>query len=680
MVSEAIRSLGPGCAYLLKMARLGRVACLAMGLLVMERAFAVDPEPAPSPNADDITGVYDGYFSYRNRRFSLELTVTKEPSTKSLTAVFTFANEETPHDVQTYAMKGQYDSATYQFKLQPTRWISGRGAQVGLEGQLNPATRELETEIIGEKEAFALKPNLQKTAETQAKAAAERKKLEEGPTALADAKSDDERRGVLVRWFRELRKAFPEIDFHHTSVDQLSSQVILLFYDDKFVPVFGKPYDSLTIDERNNLRRLGRQLFGSPETRDLLEGFGDFVLSRPFELGTSTYAFGDFAPKVARKRGLIEAWREKIAKLNALPSSANGYDEFVAIRLEGDKRFADLPRPQLREFSEAIDAALNRIAGGALREKAHAAVVTADNDGNLLPMKKLFTDEGELFGRVAENVKAEVLERTDGALRSVIEKDELQNSVTGTGIVAVMSGNQWWNRLDGVYGFASARPPVQDATKRLTSRRSADLAQAAASIIAEISQQADPAQTEKIRLSYMVVPGDSDTDVAAKISGAVTARQTALKRELERDWLSPNERAWMTCDGKMTPPTPLPPPDEDDIRFAITRELASMGGKRTGVYAVRWGNENRSIHVSVERVDRDSVTKNEDGFKVHYYLEVDCNVRQSVTAILSTGTGADEIVDSITGGLDGEHDDNFVFGEHGWSSPTLHGRQISYLN
>jgi hypothetical protein len=663
--------------------------CISTILLVVPwtigASFAAEPSAVSGQNdASGIYGVYTGTFVTNNRYFSLELAVTRRPQANSLAAVFSFRELGTSGPFDSYAMTGDYDALRKQFKLRARQWITrSRGRQVDLEGGFNPASGKLEAIISGEKEAFELTPSPEKTKELEARIAADEKRLEEGPVALAEAKSDDEKRGVLVRWFRRLKKELPGLDFQHTTMNELSLKLITLFYDENFVPVFGKPYDELTVAERNDLKQLGRKLFASRETGELLEGVSDAVVVRPFELGICNNCFGDFAPKVALKRKIRQTWLDTIEKLKSLPSTSAGYDELLAIKREGEKPFANLAWSERQQFQKAVESAENGVAEGALREKVNLAVAAVGAEAGLAPLEDLVKNHAELFGLVSEAAKTEANERIDTVLASSLENEEHENTVSGSGIVAVVGGNKWWARLSSRYGFALSRQPVSKAVDTLASRRGADLAAAVAAITAEISQQPDDESAAKVKASYLMVPRDDKTDAGVKIDKAVVARQASLQREKSMVFFSANERRWMQCDGRIVPPNPAPPPTEDDLRSAIFRTFEAMGAKRSGVSTVKWGGTgnppSRAVVVSVNRVDLDSCKSEQDGFKVHYYMEATCEVHDNLRSFFSSGIPEEELIGAFTEQFEGEHDDRFVLGEHGWYSPTMRERKISGL-
>ena len=120
-----------------------------------------------------------------------------------------------------------------------------------------------------------------------------------------------------------LKSEYPDIDLHHTVLDQIFPKVVSLFDDDSFVPVFGKPFDAMSADDRNYVKQLMRRLFMGRETRELLDGFGDF-LNRPFVLDRGSFSYADVAPQLAFRRAVHQKWRETMDQLSTVSSTSAG--------------------------------------------------------------------------------------------------------------------------------------------------------------------------------------------------------------------------------------------------------------------------------------------------------------------------------------------------------------------
>ena len=131
-----------------------------------------------------------------------------------------------------------------------------------LRAQVNPNNGDLD-----------LTRNAHKTAELQTKVAGKVKRLAEGPASLAEAKSDEERRDVIIRWFNQLKEEYPDIDLHHTVLNEIYPKVLNLYEDDSFMPVFGKPFDAMSADDRNYVKQLIRRLFIGTETKRFARWF-----------------------------------------------------------------------------------------------------------------------------------------------------------------------------------------------------------------------------------------------------------------------------------------------------------------------------------------------------------------------------------------------------------------------
>src|SRR5207249_1865536 len=162
-----------------------------------------------------------------------------------------------------FKLTGKLDAANNRFQLSSRGESSGSDGLTlaSANGNFDPAGGEIRAQLTPNDGILQLTRNSDKTAEIQAKSAEDMKRLSEGPVSLAAAKSEQERRDVIIRWFSRLKTEYPDIDLHHTVVDQVYPKVLNLFGDDAFVPVFGKPFDEMTADDRSYVKLMSRRLF-----------------------------------------------------------------------------------------------------------------------------------------------------------------------------------------------------------------------------------------------------------------------------------------------------------------------------------------------------------------------------------------------------------------------------------
>jgi hypothetical protein len=557
------------------------------------------------------------------------------------------------------------------------------------EGVFDPAKGTLEGQVgTGpDKGTFTLSRNTPKTNELQARFAKQTRLMTQGPVALAAAKTDEARTFVLVRWLHRFKLEYPDINVGHSVTSDYYSKMINLFMDADFVPVFGKPFDAMKPDELSYPRQLLFVLAQS-EKRPLLEGFAG-IIDHPFTPEQGSFAYYDVAPQVAFRRGQYKQWQEMLENLKALPNNSAGYTQIATLRAMGEKTFEDLWPSQVRQFRDAIDATKHRLAEAALKERIEAAITNSRQLQDIALLRKPVVENQELFGLVPADARSAVDARIDLALTDLLETEERTKPIAGTGLAAVLAGNAWYARLKAEYGFAQDRDPVKRALERLVGRRAADLSGAAATIIAEIGQQPGKPLLDKVMNTYLAVPGDDDTEAGHKIAEAMKARLAAIKREEMLANFSPNERKWVQDDGRIAIPSPVPEPDAEDLRVAVVRSLARMGGERVRPYAVHFHNTfargiGYYIVAEINSVERQSCVPAGTGYDIGYKIKGKYYNPPSIDFRADSQLGMAEaaLLDDFERQFapDSGRTDHFELSSSGWSSPSMESRGIESGN
>ncbi len=87
------------------------------------------------------------------------------------------------------------------------------------------------------------------------------------------SKSSMRRCKSIVVWTNKLRREFPKLDLNHTVLERVYPKAVLLFADDDFVPVFGRPYDSFSSRGLKSIsRQIERRCYRDPLMRQNLDG------------------------------------------------------------------------------------------------------------------------------------------------------------------------------------------------------------------------------------------------------------------------------------------------------------------------------------------------------------------------------------------------------------------------
>jgi hypothetical protein len=551
-----------------------------------DHAGETEAQSSQQVDPKEVTGLYEGTYTTNKREFALQLTVIKESGTNSLSAVFSLSiGGAASQLVGAYKLNGEFNPAIHEFDLKPGEWIgqSGGFKRVRLQGRFDPSTGRLQGEATPEEGAFELTRNQEKTAELQAKASAETKKFKTGPVALADAHSEDERRMVIVRWFSRLKKEYPDLDLRHTVLDKVYPKVVNLFGDPDFVPVFGRPFDSLPADECKFVTELFRRLFRGREHNDLLDGFDSF-LSRPFSLPQGSFSFADVAPQVAYRRGIHKKWQQAIEQLNTLSSGSANFDKTAQLKTAGEGAFADLWPSQLKEFLETVNAARHRIAESALSERLDQALLEASGYDGIKRLQDALNANQELFGLVPENARdremRRIHERFDGELTPLMMAERKKIDNFDSGAKALVNGTHWWRNFRETYDARfGAVAVVGDVREYMRQRRRADLEAGEKEAIASVAAAANKDDVDNKLALYVGFPGDLETDAGKRIRKAGEDRIAAIAWEREKDKYSERELALMSKPGVVDVPASYPPPTTHEITLAMLRAFASTGGE-----------------------------------------------------------------------------------------------------
>jgi hypothetical protein len=661
--------------------------------LVLTRSSLAKPGPklaaqlqTPTAlNPGEITGVYEGTLTANKRQFFAQLRLSRE-RTNDLSGELIFsatASDAAP--LGSFKLKGKLDPANSTFKLSSGGELTSSDGLMLAEadGNFDPSTGKIRAQLSPNEGTLELTRNGPKSAELQAKRSESAKRLTEGPVNLAEATTDDERRDAIVRWFIRLKAEYPDVDLHHTVLNELYPKVLNLFGGDDFVPVFGKPFDAMTLDDRNYVKQLFRRLFTQPNTRDLLDGFGDY-LGRPFVLATGSFSYADVAPQLAFRRTIRKQWHETMERLRSLSPTSVDYDELLSLEKKGKEPFHDLWPSEFKQFQEAVESTKHRLADGVATDRLNAAISSASGLDGARSLASWAEQQKELLEYVSENVRQQLTSRISAKIGEHIEpllREEAEAvAALGDGVEAVNAGNKWYGHLHTTYGFAAGHPAFQAAVGRLKARRSGDLTAAQLDIMEEIEKQSTEKGVDNVKAKYFAVPGDNQTPAATAVARAATERKQAIQLEQALARYSPHEQQWLRPDGRIQIPKEIPPPDEDDLRVAIVRTLEMMGGTRRDPFTVEWSNQITKAFgaypiITINKVDELACEPAPGGYlvnyRVHMTIDYPDNLKRMMNSQPSFGGAMMQQLTRQINGPHGTQEGHFELTERGWWCPTM---------
>jgi hypothetical protein len=595
--------------------------------LVLSRARSTEtashvvpqPEGPRHLNPDEITGVYNGSLIENKRQFFAQLRVTRKgPS--DLSGLLSFsASASNTQPLGSFKLKGKYDPSNQKFQLSSGGELTASDGLIlaTATGNFEPAGGKIHAQLSPNGGTLELTRNGDKTAELQAMNAESAKRLSQGPASLGEAKSDEERRDVIVRWFNQLKEEYPDIDLHHTVLNEIYPKVLKLYGDDSFMPVFGKPFDAMSADDRNYVKQLMRRLFMGRETRDLLDGFGDF-LERPFVLDRGSFSYADVAPQVAFRRAVHQKWRATMDQLATVPSTSAGFDKILSLGKQGTEPFKDLWPSQFKQFQKAVDSAKHRVAEGALRERLDAALSTSSGYDGILKLKETVDSNEELFALASEEVRkremARVQDRLEAELTLLMVGERQQIDALGSGAGALVNGTQWLRNFHAKYQarFKSSAV-VNDTRNYLDQRRMRDLEAGEKEVISLLSSATSAEGVRDVLGQYLGVENDQATEPGKRILIAADERRRAIAWEKEKTKYSERELALMNTStrGVISVPPNYEPPSAHEIALATLRAFASTGGQvlsdNTATFTPMRRFKNFAYRIQIQHVELNNV-------------------------------------------------------------------------
>jgi hypothetical protein len=510
------------------------------------------PAAEAKVNPNDITGVYEGALTAEKKQFFAQLRLSRE-GTNDLSGELIFsATAADQRPLGSFKLNGAFDSANNTFKLSSGGELTSSYGLIlaTADGNFDPGSGKIRAQLTPRGGTLELTRNENKTAEFQAKSTESTKRLVEGPVGLAQARSDDERRDAIVRWFRRLKQEYPDLDLHHSILGpELYGKVLNLFSDDDFVPVFGKPFEALTADDRNYVKQLFRRLF-TGERRELLDGFGDF-LDRPFILPTGSFSYADVAPQLAFRRTVRKQWHETMDRLKGLSPTSADYDELLSLEKKETEPFRDLWPSEFKQFQEAVESTKRRLADTVATQRLDKVMANASGLEGARLLADWIDQQVDVLKYISDEthkkLKARINEKADELLAEPLRNEADAVTQLGGGILAVRAGKTWYYELLKNYGFARDSSSFQNAVARLQARRGADLDAAAEDIINEVNVQTTAQDLYEVVGTYLGVPGDNKTAGGAKIAQAVTERKKAIPpEEPSNAQLTNGQKIWTT--------------------------------------------------------------------------------------------------------------------------------------
>lgn len=352
-----------------------------------------------------------------------------------------------------------------------------------------------------------------------------------------------------------------------------------LFTDERFVPVFGTPFDQISEQDRQSLLgKLTNQCFS------MIGGYKDWQDLQRYQMIVTNFWNGDGMRFAAGARETKQWQHRVLADIQALPPSEEAFTKVSAARIHA-KSAMDVFLPGERQaFNDLLTQEARRVAEQALVARINRTSAVASTYEGLKQLQEVVDDQQGLFDLVPPPVKAREEARAAQAYHDgftkILEGDWKRFEARGTGITAVINGVLWHRDLENrYYGVFDIGPPVHAVLKQFREAREKDLAESATSIIQTLKASATTAEGLNEKQEEYLVYDDTLVSAAKPIYAWIEHQKAALNFQKEKWRFSENEIGLMKTPGYLTVPSSYGPPSGDDIRMALLRAYVSAGGR-----------------------------------------------------------------------------------------------------
>ena len=505
---------------------------------------------------------------------------------------------------------------------------------------------------------------------------------------LGDAPDNFARCRLLNEWIGVFYDNNPEVDWTIQGYDATDrDDVVKLFSDTTFVPVFGRPLESLAEIERafitdRSLNRCGLGLQASPAVKN----FVGQALYRSAEEHVRA------VQHAATHRAALAELPNSIAAFEALPTSADAYDDFRALRKEAAERFEVLWAAERSGHDETVEATHVRLAPPTLARALDEVLASAEGVEGAKLLAAFEADFAPVLVRVPDqqrsNALARVIEKLDATLEKEVELELAKLEQRGESPAALVFGTQWFAEFSARFDAFEDHQAVTAAAERFFQLRRADLDSSEAGLRHVIDEMQQIEDVLAYQRTYFGLPGDREHQTFARTKDPLRRRTAEIYAALEErgvDYLpltewSPLEEEVLLHGGPRTVPDDYPTPRPHEIMLALLRTMADHSGERVGPNTVRYQLPSlRSVLMGIPGFSPSAAARVAD-HKLPVYTVLDfanatdvgCEPRTSRGYVCSYSLETYAVAGTAFNvGGSGRGRDLFVLGRTGWRSPSL---------
>jgi hypothetical protein len=274
--------------------------------------------------------------------------------------------------------------------------------------------------------------------------------------------ADETRCQAILAWSDELEKAFPDKNFYQLPEAKVIPYLPNLFDDEHFVPLFGKPFDTMSKADRSGIgSKEIRRCFHRPELKTAYD-WQIFYLDKPFVMDSGPVSGPAVSEQIRINRQTLEWLSETQQELADVQPAPGEYERLLKVRSQVRERLDTLWPRHWQSFDADTAPLLTESARLELARVVNEAIGDATSIGDAAELRAVLTENAALAKTAdleAETAAQADIEAHLSALAETAADDLWRDLVAlGTGVDALNKQIEWHKRYQDLVERTSPAP------------------------------------------------------------------------------------------------------------------------------------------------------------------------------------------------------------------------------
>ncbi|MDB5927734.1 MAG: hypothetical protein JWN13_6670 [Betaproteobacteria bacterium] len=309
---------------------------------------------------------------------------------------------------------------------------------------------------------------------------------------------------------------------------QRQEDLLPLLDDSRFVKVFGKPYEQMTVgdfrDVQNGIRECQRTGSFTPGEAQAVQ----------YLLNPSIHP--TLSRQVVAARTQRAQYESLLAELDQLQPTDVDVRKLTSIQEQLNASMRSATPDERRAVAAKVDATRERIVGPLERERVSKRLAEAQGSDGLASLGNLYDELGKsaLSAQEVESLKQQIARRMSELAAPVIQEERQTASTIGGGLTGLERGVQFLNSFEARYQrTARGLTELESVRREVLDQRAGMLPGLEPALIAEVRKASSAAQVNEVLSRYLTTSERQGSQ--RNVVAAAQERSVALQRKTEND-------------------------------------------------------------------------------------------------------------------------------------------------